>query len=119
MHLTKKDYSNKYHPFLVNVVVNICDVLSKRNFLPYGTMFIKLARQFSNFNHSCPYEGHLFARELFVDASLLPNQFPLAVYKINFTIMEGYINMPSDYVGGVIVSLQAMKPFKKTKRGKS
>ncbi|EDV31602.2 uncharacterized protein Dana_GF19710 [Drosophila ananassae] len=112
-HVSKKDYSNKYQPFLINVVVNICDVFAKRNFIPYGKIFLKLARQFSNFNHSCPYKGHLFARDLFVDTSILPNLLPLGIYKVNITIMEGYMNKPTDYVGGVMVSLQAMTPFKK------
>lgn len=117
--MSKKDYTNKYHPFLINVVVNICDALSKRNFLPYGTIFLKLARQFSNFNHSCPFEGHLVAREYYMDESILPNPFPTGIYKVNMTMMEGYKNKPSDFVGGIIIYYQAMKPFKKIKKSKS
>ncbi|KAH8329398.1 hypothetical protein KR074_010017, partial [Drosophila pseudoananassae] len=117
-HVSKKDYSNKYQPFLINVLVNICDVLSKRNFLPYGIMFKKVATEFSNFNHSCPYKGHLFARGFYLDGKILPNQFPLGIYKVNVTILEGYINKPSDYVGAVIAYFQVMQPFKKNKNNK-
>jgi len=50
----KKGYNNRYHPFLVNVVINMCDVISKRNFIPYGTIFWKILKEYSNVNHSCP-----------------------------------------------------------------
>ncbi|KAH8325809.1 hypothetical protein KR067_008294, partial [Drosophila pandora] len=115
IHVSKKDYTNKYHPFLINVVVNICDALSKRNFLPYGIMFLKVARKFTNFNHSCPFEGHLIARGLYMDETIVPNHLPTGIYKINMTYMEGYRNKPSDVVGGVIQYYQAMKPFRKIK----
>lgn len=55
MELFKKGYNNEYHPFLINVIFNLCDIISKRNFLPYGKMAWKIVRQFTNVNHSCPF----------------------------------------------------------------
>ncbi|TDG50710.1 hypothetical protein AWZ03_002699, partial [Drosophila navojoa] len=55
--LFKRDYSNRYHPFLVNAVVNVCDIISKRNFLTYGMMFWKVIKKYTNVNHSCPIKG--------------------------------------------------------------
>lgn len=55
LQILKKGYNNRYNPFLIDVNFNICDVLSKKNFLTYGTIYRKLLNRFSNVNHSCPY----------------------------------------------------------------
>ncbi|XP_030237998.1 uncharacterized protein LOC108652661 [Drosophila navojoa] len=52
----KKGYNNQYHPFLVNVTFNACDILAKRSFLPYGTLMLKTIKDYSNVNHACPIE---------------------------------------------------------------
>lgn len=51
----KKGYNNQYTPFLIDVTFNICDVLSKRTFMTYATIYRKLLARFTNVNHSCPY----------------------------------------------------------------
>ncbi|EDV90323.1 GH23712 [Drosophila grimshawi] len=53
--LLKKSYTNRYNPFLINVTVNMCDVIAKRNFIPYGTIFWKILKKYTNVNHSCPF----------------------------------------------------------------
>ncbi|EDW85132.2 uncharacterized protein Dwil_GK12774 [Drosophila willistoni] len=113
----KKDFTNQYQPFLINVYMNICSILSRQNFLPYGVIFLKVAKTFSNFNHSCPYEGHLFARGVYLDEKFLPNNFPLGYYKVNFTIFETYPKI-LDYVGGVVGYVNAMEPIKIKKKNK-
>ncbi|KAH8410321.1 hypothetical protein KR009_011873, partial [Drosophila setifemur] len=113
--LYKKDYSNKFQPFLINVIVNICDLLSKRSFMPYGVMLVNIAKKFSNLNHSCPFEGHLMARDAFFDVSLIPNHWPMGLYKIAIDIMENYPSKRTDNVGAVIWYIESMIPFKKKK----
>lgn len=51
----KKGYNNQYTPFLIDVTFNVCDVLSKRTFMTYATIYRKLLARFTNVNHSCPY----------------------------------------------------------------
>ncbi|XP_039148446.1 uncharacterized protein LOC6734267 isoform X2 [Drosophila simulans] len=117
--ILKKDYSNQFQPFLVDVLINMCDALSRRNFLPYGLIILKISRTFSNFNHSCPYRGHLMARGAYLNESFLPNVFPLGFYKLNITIMENYITPPSAHVGGIVwyvQVMQAIQPKKKPNR---
>ncbi|KAH8261383.1 hypothetical protein KR044_008119 [Drosophila immigrans] len=100
MELFKKGYSNRYHPFLINVAFNMCDIIAKRNFIPYGTMFWKIIREFTNVNHSCPYIGHMYARNLFIDANntFMP-KFPLGFYMVSFRIIENYPDRPSEHAG--------------------
>nr|XP_044251814.1 uncharacterized protein LOC108059977 [Drosophila takahashii] len=111
----KRDYSNKFQPFLIDVILNVCDLLARRSFMPYGLIILKIAKKFSNFNHSCPFAGHLFARDAYLDESLIPNFFPLGLYKMNVTIMENYVKPPSAHVGGIVWYVQAMQPIQ-TKR---
>ncbi|XP_062127558.1 uncharacterized protein LOC133839924 [Drosophila sulfurigaster albostrigata] len=100
MELFKKGYNNRYHPFLINAAFNMCDIISKRNFIPYGTIFWKIIKQYTNVNHSCPFLGHLFARNLYIDAnsSFIP-RFPLGFYMISFKVSENYPDRPSEHVG--------------------
>ncbi|XP_017958340.1 uncharacterized protein LOC108652660 [Drosophila navojoa] len=98
--LFKRDYSNRYHPFLVNAVVNVCDIISKRNFLTYGMMFWKVIKKYTNVNHSCPIKGHLLARNLYIDEKLMPN-FPQGFYQISLKFFENYPIGPARFVGTV------------------
>ncbi|XP_001975809.3 uncharacterized protein LOC6549532 [Drosophila erecta] len=120
LQIFKRDYSNKFQPFLVDVQINMCDALSRRSFMPYGLIILKITRSFSNFNHSCPYCGHLLARGAYLNESILPNVFPLGFYKLKITIMENYRASPSAHVGGVVWYVQVMEaiqPKKKPNRG--
>ncbi|XP_017024349.1 uncharacterized protein [Drosophila kikkawai] len=109
----KKDYSNQFQPFLIDVHINICDILSRRSFGSFGVMMLRVTKRFSNFNHSCPYEGHLFARGFYIDETLIPASPPLGFYKFNITIMENYLKTPAAHVGGIVWHAQIMQPVKK------
>ncbi|BFG06359.1 uncharacterized protein DMAD_04886 [Drosophila madeirensis] len=111
----KRDYSNQYQPFLVDVIVNLCDILSRRSFMPFGVIFMKIASRFSNFNHSCPFAGHLIARGAYVDESYVPIS-PLGLYKVNITIMENYPAKRPDHAGGFVWYVQAMTPVIRKKQ---
>ncbi|XP_017024347.1 uncharacterized protein [Drosophila kikkawai] len=109
----KKDYSNQFQPFLIDVHINVCDILSRRSFIPYGVMILRVAERFSNFNHSCPYAGHLLARGAYIDETFIPISPPLGLYKLNITIMENYLRTPAAHVGGIVWYVQTMQPVKK------
>jgi len=53
--ILKKDYSNQFQPFLVDVSFGLCDVIAKKSYLPYAVMVWKLLKRYSNINHTCPY----------------------------------------------------------------
>jgi len=50
-----KDYSNQFQPFLVDVSFNLCEVVGRRNFVPYGVIVWKLFQRFTNANKSCTF----------------------------------------------------------------
>ncbi|KAH8396870.1 hypothetical protein KR215_005758, partial [Drosophila sulfurigaster] len=108
--LFKKDYANQYKKFLINIRFNLCDVISKRDTLIYGTIAWKLLKRFSNVNHSCPLDGHLFARNLYMDESYVPI-FPLGFYQLRINFTE-YLNNRIDTLGVVSLFVQAMEEYR-------
>ncbi|XP_002138978.1 uncharacterized protein [Drosophila pseudoobscura] len=114
LQLFKRDYSNQWKPFLVDVSVNVGDVISRRSFLPYGVIMWKMLQRFTNVNHSFPISGHLFARNGYLDPSLVP-PFPLGLYQVSAVIVDRNSSI-SEYVGTVKFYLQSMLPVKNKKR---
>lgn len=53
--LFKNSYTNKFHPFLINITINLCNILETRKGNPYGKLIINLLSHFTNVNHSCPF----------------------------------------------------------------
>ncbi|SPP72880.1 Hypothetical predicted protein [Drosophila guanche] len=110
MKIFKRDYSNKYQPFLVDVVVNMCDIISRRNYSPYGRYLWGVVKRYTNFNHSCPFVGHIFARGLFLDDSVVPVKLPLGDYQIVLLAFENYGEKPPQSIGLIKFSAKAMVP---------
>ncbi|XP_039226918.1 uncharacterized protein LOC6528289 [Drosophila yakuba] len=65
-----KDYSNQYKPFLVDVKIRICEVIERRNFIPYGVIIWKLFKRYTNVNHSCPFSVLWLTCVIFIGLSL-------------------------------------------------
>ncbi|XP_017147767.1 uncharacterized protein LOC108159206 [Drosophila miranda] len=114
LQLFKRDYSNQWKPFLVDVSVTVGDVMSRRSFLPYGVIMWKMLQRFTNVNHSFPISGHLFARNGYLDPSLVP-PFPLGLYQVSAVIVDRNSSI-SEYVGTVKFYMQSMLPVKSKKR---
>ncbi|XP_017050136.1 uncharacterized protein LOC108094194, partial [Drosophila ficusphila] len=108
-----KDYSNQYKPFLVDVTVKMCDVIEKRNFIPYGVIIWKLFKRFTNVNHSCPFSGQLTARNGYLESSLIP-PFPHGTYQISLIVVDSN-STTKEYVGTMKFYLQAMELIKSKK----
>ncbi|XP_060651395.1 uncharacterized protein LOC132788095 [Drosophila nasuta] len=114
--LFKKDYANQYKPFLIDVRFNLCDIISKRNYLVYGTIVWKTMQRFTNVNHSCPLIGHLYARNMYLDDIYLPS-FPLGFYKILFNVNDVNRDQIEDH-GSIALFFEAMEERRsKTKKG--
>ncbi|EDW57319.2 uncharacterized protein Dvir_GJ15149 [Drosophila virilis] len=46
--------ANGYKPWLANVTINVCRFI-KKPYNPIAIIVFKLFREFTNFNHTCPY----------------------------------------------------------------
>ncbi|KAH8333080.1 hypothetical protein KR074_004587, partial [Drosophila pseudoananassae] len=96
----QKDYSNRYHPFLINVTFNMCEVIARRNFMPYGAGVWRTVKKYTNANHSCPFTGHLFARNMTLDVIRWP-PFPLGLYYGFFDFLQPFENNVFESFGTV------------------
>ncbi|KAH8348598.1 hypothetical protein KR084_009058, partial [Drosophila pseudotakahashii] len=112
-----KDYSNQFKPFLVDVTVKICEVIEKRNFIPYGVIMWKLFKRFTNVNHSCPFSGQLTVRDGYLDTNLVP-PFPQGLYQISLTFTDMNSTNKS-YVGTMKFFIQSMEQIKSKKKPKT
>nr|XP_036668966.1 uncharacterized protein LOC118876906 [Drosophila suzukii] len=106
----KKDYSNQFQPFLVDVSFGLCDVIAKKSYLPYAVMVWKLLKRYSNINHTCPYSGQLSVQNAYLETGLLP-PFPLGFFQFRFTFSDSN-STNSEIVGNIKFYFQVMEPIK-------
>ncbi|XP_041450226.1 uncharacterized protein LOC121404590 [Drosophila obscura] len=55
---------NGYRPFMYNITVDACRFLKNPKSNPVTLFFFSSFAEFSNFNHSCPFNGALFLEKL-------------------------------------------------------
>nr|XP_036669803.1 uncharacterized protein LOC108019916 [Drosophila suzukii] len=110
-----KDSSNLYKPFAVKFSFDICQLLknkTKRFLLEKYAM--NHLEKWTNVNHSCPFTGHLFAREFHLDEVSLPT-LPFQDYKIAFNFSG---DKPSKHLGLVFIYFEVLQDYYKNKRTK-
>ncbi|XP_034480002.1 uncharacterized protein LOC117785855 [Drosophila innubila] len=110
----KKDYSNKYQPFLIDVYFNICDVISRRKSIIYGNIIWKTMKRFTNVNHSCPIEGHVYSRDIYLDETYIPI-LPLGSYQLFMNYSET-VHKQIEHLGTIAINFMAMEEFKAKKK---
>ncbi|XP_075169044.1 uncharacterized protein LOC142241187 [Haematobia irritans] len=94
--LFARNSANIYNPFLINFTLNVCKMFDKHLQGPYGKITSAILTRYTNVNHSCPYTGSLIAKNLYVDASMLPFVLPQSSYKLTLNIYDGY---PLTHIG--------------------
>ncbi|XP_034477168.1 uncharacterized protein LOC117783733 [Drosophila innubila] len=107
-----RDSSNFYKPFSLQMRYDICQLLEKskpNNFLErYALHHL---RTHTNINHSCPYTGHLYARNFTLDEVSLP-PLPVQQYKISFNFTQ---TNPSTYLGNVLLYFESREDYRQKK----
>ncbi|KAH8307150.1 hypothetical protein KR044_006055, partial [Drosophila immigrans] len=67
VHLQMFKRANGYKPFIINTSYDACSAI--KNFCnPYGKFVYNLYKDYSNFNHTCPYVGPLLVKGFHVQA---------------------------------------------------
>ncbi|SPP72877.1 Hypothetical predicted protein [Drosophila guanche] len=117
--LHKKDYTDQYKPFLVNISFKACDLIAGKSFIPYGLVMWRTLKKFTNANHTCPFVGHLFARDMVFEANNLPSSIPLGVYWVALTFLETYSGGIKETYGTVNWYWEIMRPKRKHKKNKT
>ncbi|KAH8399195.1 hypothetical protein KR215_003974, partial [Drosophila sulfurigaster] len=71
--------SNGYKPWLIDVTFDACSFLRKNNH-PVVNMVYGIFRSNSNINHTCPYMGPIFVKDLYLKPSSIPLPVPTGDY---------------------------------------
>ncbi|XP_017068636.1 uncharacterized protein LOC108106221 [Drosophila eugracilis] len=108
-----KDYSNQFKPFLIDVTFKLCEVIDRKNFIPYGVMFWNILKRFTNVNESCSVSGHLSARNGYLDTSFLP-PFPHGTYQISLIFSDKNLTN-SEFLANVKLFVESMDRIKSKK----
>ncbi|XP_017068633.1 uncharacterized protein LOC108106219 [Drosophila eugracilis] len=108
-----KDYSNQYKPFLIDVTFKLCEVVNRKNFIPYGVIFWNILKRFTTINESCRLSGHLSAKNGYLDASYLP-PFPHGIYQFSFMFSDKNFTS-TDILGNVKLFIESMDRIKSKK----
>ncbi|KPU80739.1 uncharacterized protein Dana_GF26787 [Drosophila ananassae] len=77
--LYKRD--NGYKPWLINILIDICKFV-KQNYNPFAKMIFSLYKDFSNFNHTCPYVGSQIIQGLYLRPEKLIYPLPNGDYML-------------------------------------
>ncbi|XP_017856818.1 PREDICTED: uncharacterized protein LOC108609609 [Drosophila arizonae] len=107
--------ANGYKPWLYNASADICRFL-KKPFNPVIILFVKAIRDYTNFNHTCPFDGPLIASGLHMPYEKLGIPFPTGEYLVKldwfyhhrkqlstdfyFSVDEGILNTTGSIIKG-------------------
>ncbi|EDV55950.1 uncharacterized protein Dere_GG22376 [Drosophila erecta] len=106
-----KDYSNQFKPFLIDATFKLCEVVERKNFLPYGVMIWEHFQRFTNAK-SCHFP--LSARNGYLNTSYVP-PFPHGQYQISVMFSDSN-STNTEYVGIAKFFVQSMEHIKSKKR---
>ncbi|XP_039148824.1 uncharacterized protein LOC120284483 [Drosophila simulans] len=110
----KKDYSNQFQPFLIDVKFGFCEVVEKRSYFPYALIVWKLFKRYTNVNHSCPFSGHLSTRDGILGSEILP-PFPEGLFEFRFTFWDTN-STNTEHLGTVKLFIQVMEAIRSKRR---
>ncbi|KAH8354378.1 hypothetical protein KR084_009449 [Drosophila pseudotakahashii] len=78
---------NGYRPFLYNVTVDICSFLKNRKRYPFFNLVYDGIRNFSNINHSCPYNHDIIVNQMVLNDNMIVKvPVPSGFYKLKFNL---------------------------------
>ncbi|XP_023035653.1 uncharacterized protein LOC111519393 [Drosophila willistoni] len=99
--------ANGYKPWLFNIRIDVCRFLI-HPYNPLVSLVYRMAKEYSNFNHTCPYIGHQYVKDFYPRLELLRLPLPTGDYmlttrwfydrklhldaNISFTFVEDLIN---------------------------
>ncbi|XP_017058843.1 uncharacterized protein LOC108099732 [Drosophila ficusphila] len=71
--------ANGFKPWVLESTADVCRFMKKR-YDPFINIIYNIFNKFSNINHTCPYVGLQFVKDLYVNPELLILPFPSGEY---------------------------------------
>ncbi|XP_017071910.2 uncharacterized protein LOC108108373 [Drosophila eugracilis] len=76
---------NGYRPFLYNITVDVCYFLKNQNRYPFFGLVYEGINNFSNINHTCPYNHDIIVDRMVLDDKMIAKvPVPSGFYKLKF-----------------------------------
>ncbi|KAM7344102.1 uncharacterized protein ACRADG_010933 [Cochliomyia hominivorax] len=88
-----KSASLKYNPFFFNTTFNFCKFFENPNRLVFWKVALTIITQYSNVNHSCPYDHDLIVKNLIINSEKINNMPSMAgdyLIKIKAAVKNHY-----------------------------
>ncbi|EDW60093.2 uncharacterized protein Dvir_GJ21294 [Drosophila virilis] len=71
--------ANGYKPWLYKATIDGCRFL-KKPYHPLAILVYKIFKSYTNLNHTCPYEGLVLIKDLYLKLENLPHAIPTGEY---------------------------------------
>ncbi|XP_017057380.1 uncharacterized protein LOC108098759 [Drosophila ficusphila] len=76
-----------YRPFLYNITFDVCNFLKNRKRYPFADLVYDGIRNFSNVNHSCPFNHDIIVNRMVLDDNMIVKApVPNGFYKLQFIV---------------------------------
>ncbi|KAH8358832.1 hypothetical protein KR093_002778, partial [Drosophila rubida] len=94
--------ANGYKPWLYNLTIDACEFLRKRN-NPIIKLIYNIFKDYSNLNHSCPYNGPVLIDGLYLQPGAIRVPMPTGEYGVMTTwifdsTMKTYANVYFEFI---------------------
>ncbi|CAD7084088.1 unnamed protein product [Hermetia illucens] len=108
MQIFKKN-SMHYIPYMVNTTFNACDILDNATKNWFAKFMFSWIQPHSNFDHPCPYSGHIYIKRLEPFADNIPGFISVGDYRLD---LHWYEKTLKKWVGTVRgYGTMTVKPF--------
>ncbi|KAH8295693.1 hypothetical protein KR018_003993, partial [Drosophila ironensis] len=71
--------ANGFHPWFVNMKVDGCRFMTKP-YDPIAILLFNLYKQFSNINHTCPFVGNVYLKNMYLTPDMMRLPLPTGDY---------------------------------------
>ncbi|TMW44749.1 hypothetical protein DOY81_010171 [Sarcophaga bullata] len=66
-----KSSNQRYQPFLYNTTADFCKFMRNENSYPFWKIIMKIIKQNSNINHTCPFNHDIIVENLVLGANMI------------------------------------------------
>ncbi|KAH8351001.1 hypothetical protein KR067_011506, partial [Drosophila pandora] len=71
-----------YKPWMINIKIDGCRFM-RRPYDAIGILMFNIYKRFSNINHTCPFEGHLFLKDMYLSTEVMRLPLPTGDYLLS------------------------------------
>ncbi|KAH8324529.1 hypothetical protein KR074_009582, partial [Drosophila pseudoananassae] len=82
LHIKMWKKESGFKPWLLDSTIDCCRFM-KKTYNPFANIVFNIYKEFSNFNHTCPYEGLQIVKDFYLRPELVRLPFPSGEYLLS------------------------------------